>query len=124
MEVKYHDSKDNKFKDFFRNRPPVPILLICIFEIIGLLLLPSAFGSEESVNFGLLYQIYLLLTGVLSIAIIYSLWKVMKIGILIYIGSYVIHNIVALIVGNWMIGVLIIPFIGLILIGLSRNKFK
>ena len=124
MEVKYHDSQDNKFKDFFRNRPPIPIFLICIFEIIGLLLLPSAFGSEESVNLGLLYQIYLVLTGVLSIAIIYSLWKVMKIGILIYIGAYVIHNIVALIVGNWMIGVLIIPFIGLILIGLSRKKFK
>jgi hypothetical protein len=124
MEVKSHVSKDNKFKFFFRNRPPIPILLICIFEIIGLLLLPSAFGSEESVNLGLLYQIYLVLTGVLSIAIIYSLWKVMKIGILIYIGAYVIHNIVALIVGNWMIGVLIIPFIGLILIGLSRKKFK
>jgi len=124
MEVKSHVSKDIKFKKFFRNRPPIPILLICIFEIIGLLLLPSAFGSEESVNLGLLYQIYLVLTGVLSIAIIYSLWKVMKIGIVIYIGAYVIHNIVALIVGNWMIGVLIIPFIGLILIGLNRKKFK
>jgi hypothetical protein len=124
MEVKIHDAKNNKFKDLFRKRPPIPILLICIFEFLGLLLLPSAFGSEKSANLGLLYQIYLVLTGVLSIAIIYSLWKMKKIGILIYIGSYVIHNVVALIVGNWMIGVLIIPFIGLILIGLSRNKFK
>lgn len=124
MEKEYNNSKNHKFKDFIKNHPPVPVLLICIFEIIGLLLLPSAFGSEESVKLGLLYQIYLVLAGVLSIAIIYSLWKVKKIGILIYIGSYTIHNVVALIVGNWMIGVLIIPFIGLILISLSYTKFK
>ena len=124
METKYHASQNNKFKDFLKNHPPLPVFLICTFEFLGLLLLPSAFVSEESVNLGLLYQIYLVLTGFLSIAIIYSLWKMKKIGILIYIGSYVMHNVVALIVGNWMIGVLIIPFFGLVLIGLSRKKFN
>lgn len=124
MEAKYHDSPQKKFSDFIRNRPPVPVLLICIFESLGLLLLPSAFASEDTLNFGLLYQMYLVLTGVLSIVIIYTLWKLKKIGILIYTGAYLIHNIVALIFGNWMIGVLVIPLIGLILIGLSRKKFN
>jgi len=47
-----------------------------------------------------------------------------KVGIIIYAGSYAIHNIVALVIGNWMIGVVIIPVIGLILIGISYKKFK
>ena len=123
METK-QSSKSQKFRDFFRNHPPIPVLLICLFELFGLILLPSAFYSEISVELGFLYQVYLVFTGVLSIAIIYTLWKMKKVGIIIYAGSYVIHNIVALIVGNWMIGVLLIPLIGLILIGISRKKFK
>ena len=87
-------------------------------------MLPSAFVSESSVDLGFWYQLYLFLTGVLSIAIIFFLWKMKIIGIIIYIGAYVIHNIVALILGNWMIGVLLIPIIGLILIGISYKKFK
>lgn len=110
--------------NFLKNRPPILILLICIFELVGLLLLPLAFGNEKYATFGLWYQIYLVLTGILSIAIIFSLWKMKKIGIIIYTGSYTLHNIVALIVGNWMIGVLIIPLIGLVFIGLSRDKFN
>ena len=124
MSGEVHNSKKNKFKYFFKNHPTIPVLLICIFEILGLLLLPSAFKSEQAVKLGLWYQIYLGITGILSIAIIYSLWKMLKIGIIIYLGSYLIHNIVALIAGNWMVGVLIIPIIGLILIALSRKKFK
>ena len=123
MSTEIQNSKKNKFKNFFKNHP-IPVLLICIFEFLGLLLLPSAFKSEQAVELGLWYQIYLGITGILSIAIIYSLWKMLKIGIFIYLGSYLIHNIVALIAGNWMVGVLIIPIIGLILIALSRKKFK
>ena len=122
MEI--NDNRNHKIKEFFKNRPPSPILLICIFEILGLLLLPSSIASDKSINLGLWYQIYLYLTGGLSIAIIYTLWKMKKIGILIYIGSYAVHNVMAIIAGNWMIGVLLIPFIGLILIGLSHNKFN
>jgi len=110
--------------NFLRNRPPILILLICIFELLGLLLLPTTIVNEKSANFGLWYQIYLIFTGIFSVAIIYTLWKMKKIGILIYIGSYTIHNIVALVVDNWMIGVLIIPLIGLLFIGLTRDKFK
>jgi len=117
-------SKNHKFREFFWNLPPIPVLLICLFEIFGLILLPSAFYSEISVDFGFWYQGYLVLTGMMSIAIIYTLWKLKKVGIYIYAGSYVIHNIVALIAGNWMIGVVIIPVIGFILIGISFKKFK
>jgi len=110
--------------NFLRNHPPIPVLVICIFELFGLVLLPAAFTNEKSVNIGLWYQIYLILTGFLSVAIIYTLWKMKKIGILIYTGSYAIHNVVAFIVANWMPGVLIIPVIGLLLIGICRKKFK
>ena len=109
---------------FLRNRPPILIILICIFELLGLFLLPSAFTNEKYVNFGLWYQFYLIFSGILSVAIIYTLWQMKKIAILIYIGSYTLHNIVALIVANWMIGVLIIPLIGLLFIALSRHNFK
>ena len=110
--------------NFLKSRPPIIILLICIFELLGLLLLPAAFRSEQSVNLGLWYQVYLVFSGIFSVAIIYSLWKMNKISIVIYAGTYIIHNIVALIVGNWNIGVLIIPIIGLGFIGLSYKKFK
>lgn len=124
METKEQSSILQKAKEFLKNRPPIPILLICLFEFIGLILLPSAITSEKTVAIGIWYQVYVLLTGGLSIAIIYSLWKMKKIGILIYFGSYAIHNIVAVIAGNWMLGVLIIPGIGFILICLSRKKFN
>lgn len=112
------------FKDIFKNRPTVPIIIICLFETFGLILLPSAITSEKSAAIGLWYQIYVALTGFLSIAIIYSLWKMKKIGIWIYTGAYVIHNIVAVIAGNWVMGIVIIPCIGLGLIGLSYKKLK
>ena len=117
-------SNNQKIREFIRNRPPIPVLLVCIFETIGLLLLPSAFYGETAVDHGFWYQVYLVLTGFMSIAIIYTLWKMKKIGIIIYVGSYLIHNIVALVAENWMIGVVIIPVIGLILIGISYKKFK
>ena len=123
METK-QSSKNQKFREFMKNLPAIPILLICLFEIFGLILLPSAFSGETSVSFGFWYQVYLALTGIMSIAIIYTLWKMKKVGIMIYVGSYIIHNIIALVVDNWMIGVLLIPFIGLILIVISRKKFK
>ena len=54
----------------------------------------------------------------------FGLMQFHLIGIVIYAGTYIIHNIVALILGNWNIGVLIIPIIGLGFIGLSYKKFK
>ena len=123
METK-QESKNQKFRDSLRNHPPIPVLLICLFEMFGLILLPSAFSGEASLKIGFWYQVYLVLTGFMSIAIIYTLWKMKKVGIIIYVGSYVIHNMVALVVDNWMIGVVIIPVIGLILIGISFKKFK
>lgn len=124
MEGVVNNPKSNVFLNFLRNRPPVLILIICLFELFGLFLLPSAFESEPAVTLGLWYQIYLAFTGILSLAIIYSLWKMKKMGPYIYLGSYALHNIVALIAGNWMIGVLIIPVIGLVFIGFNRKKFK
>lgn len=88
MAIKTHGSKHQTFWTVIKKHPPIPIILICIFEIIGILLLPAAIVSEKSLALGLWYQIYVALTGALSVAIIYSLWKMKKIGILIYVGSY------------------------------------
>ena len=112
------------FRQFVKGLPPVPIILICLFEFLGLLALPAAVISEKSQAIGLWYQIYVMLTAILSIAIIYSLWKLKKIGIYIYIGAYILHNIVAIIAGNWMVGVLVIPCVGLILLSFSLKHFK
>lgn len=35
-----------------------------------------------------------------------------RIGIYIYFALYAVHNLVALIVGNWLVYVLIIPMLG------------
>ena len=59
----------------------------------------------------------------MTIAIIYFLWRMSKKGIVVYLAAYSIHNLIALIVGNWMIGVLIIPIVGSILIILSYRHF-
>lgn len=109
---------------FWRSRPPVPVLLICIFEFLGLLALPHAIFSEEAVSVGSWYQIYVGLTSLMTVAIIYFLWRMEKKGILIYIGAYLIHNVIALIASNWMIGVLIIPIVGIILISFCLERFN
>jgi len=46
-----------------------------------------------------------------------------KEGIFIYVVAYLTHNIIALLAGNWMVGVLIVPIIGIILIFLSLKHF-
>jgi len=51
METK-QSSKNQKFREFSRKLSSIPILLICIFETIGLFLLPSAFSGETSLKFG------------------------------------------------------------------------
>ena len=124
MKTNKQDSRIQTTPNFFKERPPIPILIICIFELIGLILLPFSFVNEKTTSIGVWYQIYLILTGGLSIAIIYYLWKMKKSGIWIYFGSYTLHNIVAVFAGNWMWGVLIIPVVGFILIIVSRKKFN
>lgn len=62
------------------------------------------------------YQVYLVLTGIFSASIIWFLWKMKRIGIYIYFASYAVHNLVAIIVGNWLPGVVIIPVIGALLL--------
>jgi membrane protein DedA with SNARE-associated domain len=47
-----------------------------------------------------------------------------KKGIFIYIGAYLIHNVVALFASNWMIGVLIIPVVGIVLISFCIKRFN
>ena len=113
----------NKFASFWRSKPKLPVLLICMFETLGLLLIPSAIFSEKASAIGVWYQIYIGLTVLMTIAIIYLLWRMSKKGIVVYLAAYSIHNLIALIVGNWMIGVLIIPIVGSILIILSYRHF-
>lgn len=114
----------NRIMRFWRSRPKFPVLLICLFETLGLLLIPGAIFSEEASAIGVWYQVYIGLTSLVTIAIIYFLWRMSKKGILIYLAAYLIHNLIALIVGNWMIGVLIIPVVGMILILISLKHFE
>jgi hypothetical protein len=120
--MKNNDS--NKIAIFWRSRPKLPVLLLCLFETLGLLLIPSAIFSEEASAIGIWYQTYIGLTSLMTIAIIYLLWKMSKKGIIVYLAAYLIHNLIALIAGNWMVGVLIIPIIGIILISLSLKHFE
>jgi hypothetical protein len=113
----------NWVASFWRSRPKLPVLLICLFETLGLLLIPGAIFSEEASAIGVWYQIYIGLTSLMTIAIIYFFWRMSKKGIVVYLAAYSIHNLVALIVGNWMIGVLLIPIVGSILITLSYRHF-
>ena len=99
-----------------KQRPPVTIIIVCAFELLGLLLLPPVFFKETTKEFGLWYQIYLALTGILSINVIWLLWKMRRMGVYIYFIMYTIHNVVAVIVHNWLIYVLIIPLIGAMLL--------
>ena len=97
-------------------KPPITVIIVCIFEFIGLILLPSALFKETTKEIGLWYQIYIVGTGFFSISIIWYLWKMKKLGITIYFISYAVHNIIALLVGNWLMYVLIIPIVGGILL--------
>jgi hypothetical protein len=118
--------KDNQniVMSFWRSRPKLPVLLICLFETLGLLMIPSAIFSEEASAIGVWYQTYIGLTSLMTIAIIYLFWRMSKSGIVVYLAAYSIHNLIALIAGNWMIGVLIIPVVGIILILLSIKHFE
>lgn len=97
---------------FFKNRPPVTIIIVCAFELLGLIFLPSAFFKETTEAHGLWYQMYLVVQGILSASAIWCLWKMRRIGLYIYFALYAVHNLVALIVGNWLVYVLIIPMLG------------
>jgi hypothetical protein len=78
--------------------------------------LPPALFKEATKAIGLWYQIYIVLTGFVSASIIWYLWKMKKVGVYIYFASYAAHNIIATIVGNWLVYVLVIPIIGAILL--------
>jgi hypothetical protein len=99
-----------------KHKPPVTVIIVCAFDLIGLILLPSAFFLETTRAIGLSYQMYLVLTGIASASMIWYLWKMRRVGLYIYFASYAVHNLVAMIVGNWLVYVLVIPIIGAILL--------
>ena len=107
-----------------KSRPPVTVIIVCLFELLGLILLPSALFSETAKGIGLWYQIYIVATGLATVVIIWKLWKMKKIGVYVYFISYVAHNIIALVVGNWLIYVLIIPIVGAVLLLSHVKKFS
>jgi hypothetical protein len=78
--------------------------------------LPPAFFKDSTKALGMWYQFYLVLTGLFSAAIIWYLWTMKYVGLYLYFASYMIHNIVAWIVGNWLVPVLIIPVVGSLLL--------
>ena len=109
-------------------KPPVTVVIVCAFELLGLILLPSAFFKETTRTLGLWYQLYLVLSGIASVFIIWYLWKMRRLGLYIYFASYAVHNLVAVIVGNWLVYVLLIPIIGAVLllphVKKMSNKFR
>ncbi len=107
-----------------KSKPPVPVLLVCIFEFLGLMAIPHAVFSEKSASIGLWYQVYVGLTALMTIAIIYFLWRMKITGVVIYIGAYFIHNVVAVAAGNWMWAVVLIPAVGLLLMGVCWRRFR
>jgi hypothetical protein len=105
-----------RFDMILKSRPPITVIIVCVFELIGLILLPPAVFKEATKEIGLWYQIYFVITGFVSASIIWYLWKMKKVGVYIYFASYAAHNIIAVMVGNWLVYVLIIPIIGAILL--------
>ena len=99
-----------------KHKPPVTVIVVCAFELLGLILLPPTFFKETTRAIGLWYQMYLVLTGIASASMIWYLWKMRRAGLYIYFASYAVHNLIAVIVGNWLVYVLIIPIIGAILL--------
>ena len=97
---------------FLKSRPPITVIIVCVFELLGLILLPSAIFEETAKAIGLWYQIYIVITGFVTAFVIWKLWKMKKSGLYVYFIAYASHNIIAVIVGNWLIYVLIIPIIG------------
>ncbi len=91
---------------------PITVFIVCIFELLGLILLPSALFKETAKQIGVWYQIYIAATGIVTVFIIWYLWKMKKAGIYIYFAAYAAHNIIALLVGNWLVYVLLIPIVG------------
>ena len=101
---------------FLKSRPPITVIIVIVFELLGLIFLPSAIFKDTAKAIGLWYQIYIAITGFVTAFVIWKLWKMKKVGIFIYFATYVAHNIIAMIVGNWLVYVLIIPIIGAILL--------
>lgn len=104
--------------------PPVTVIIVCAFELLGLILLPFTFFEETTRAFGLWYQMYLVLTGIFSAAAIWYMWRMRRTGLYIYFALYALHNLVALIVGNWLIYVLLIPIIGAALLLPHRERMN
>jgi hypothetical protein len=99
-----------------KHKPPITVIIVCVFELLGLILLPSALFKETTKEIGVWYQVYIIITGFATAFIIWCLWKMKKLGIYLYFATYAVHNIIALLVGNWLVYVLIIPIVGAMLL--------
>ena len=100
----------------FKFKLPVTVIIVCLFELLGIILIPSALFKESTKDIGLWYQVYIVFSGFVSAFIIWQLVRMKKAGIYIYFALYALHNLIALIVGNWVIYVLIIPLAGAVLL--------
>lgn len=100
----------------FKSRPAVTVIIVCLFELLGIILIPSALFRETTKEIGLWYQVYIIFSGLVSAYIIWLLVRMKKAGVYIYFALYALHNLIALFVGNWVVYVLIIPIIGAVLL--------
>ena len=107
----------------FKIKYPITILLVCAFEIFGIISIPSSIKDDFAQNIGLWYQGYILINGLVSALIIYFLFRLKKVGIFLYFSVYLIHNVIALFVGNWLIFLLLIPLIAGVCILPFYKKF-
>ena len=96
----------------FKIKPPITVIIVCLFELLGIILIPTALFKETTKEIGLWYQIYIVFAGFVSAFVIWMLLRMKKLGVFIYLILYAIHNLIAVFVGNWVIYVLIIPIIG------------
>ena len=104
--------------------PAITVLIVCLFEFLGLFLYPSAMFDDAAIRIGLWYQIYIAVSALVAIFVIWKLWKMYRLGVYVYFGMYIIHNLIAIIAGNWQISILIIPVIGAALLLPHYKKMK
>lgn len=97
-------------------KPPITVIIVCLFELLGIILIPSTLFKVATKEIGVWYQVYIVFSGLVSAFIIWMLLRMKKLGVYIYFILYAMHNLVAVFVGNWVVYVLIIPIIGAVLL--------
>jgi len=116
-----------------KTKRPLPITIICILGFIGtiigiltplIIFAPQEILLEYNASFS---TTYLILTSIISIALLYSfikIWKMKKLGVYLYIGSSIINYYLAYLEGLLSPKGLIAPAIFIAIFYYYIKKFK